>query len=178
MRHRNGNQILARRLRILIPSVVAMLLLQGCSDYFIKEAHLTNNPMDEAIREGSETALAKRTREILLERFPLRHPIKSVRDYLEGVGAKCNKPEKETGKIICSYTQYNEMVFRTPIGEFPEFRSLYTFHIELLHAQKLIRNLRVCLQITVIRYRGTLTDYSERIEYPMECPEGQNKKGE
>ena len=155
----------------------AAMLLTGCPDYFGKRAHLRDNPMDQAIATGIESDHMKETRDRLLKRFPIGRPVVPIRRYLESVGAECRSSEGTGDAVSCRYSQHEDLVFRTAISESLEIRSIYDFRIDLMHQRGLLRDVRVCRRITVIRYKGTLTDYSERIEYPFKCPKGQDKKG-
>jgi hypothetical protein len=173
----NTKRIFGWRQLKLIPATAAILLLQGCTDYFVKEGHLSNNPMDEAIRTGISSYHMKETRDRILKRFRPGQPVVELSRYLESVGAKCRTPEG-AGKIVtCRYSQYTDLVFRTPFGESLEYRDTSYFRIELMHQRGLFRDVRVCRRITRIRYKGTLTDYSERAEFPMKCSKEPDKKG-
>lgn len=159
----------------LVLAGVAMLLA-GCPDYW-SVANLKDNPMDRAIATGDYAVHMKETRERLLKRFPIGQPVSRVSRYLESVGAKCGISKGVSGSVTCRYSQHKDTVFRTAFSEYLEHRRIYDFNIDLKHQRGLLRDVRVCRRITVIRYKGTLTDYSERIEYPFKCPKGQNKKG-
>ena len=151
----------------------AAILLQGCTGYFVKEAHLKDNPMDQAILTGDEGKHMKGTRERLLKRFPIGQPVGPVKRYLESVGAKCGESAGDNVAATCRYSQVVDIVLRTPIGDFPEVRSICNFRIVLVAQQGRMRDVRVCRQTTVIWYN----DGNKRAEYPMKCPEGQNTKG-
>lgn len=165
------------RWRQILVLAGAAMLLAGCADYFGKRAHLKDNPMDQAIATGDEFAHMKETRDRLLRRFPIGQPIAPIRRYLESVGAEC-RTSKGTGETAtCRYSQYEDLVYRTPISQSLVTRSIYDFRIDLRHLRGLLRDVRVCRRITRIHHRGTFTDDIERIEYPMECLKGQDKKG-
>lgn len=161
----------------LIPAIAVFLLLQGCSDYFVKEGHLSNNPMDEAIRTGISSYHMKETRDRILKRFRPGQPVMELSRYLESVGARCKKSEGAGNLVTCWYSQYVDLVFRTPFGESLEYRDTNYFRIELMHQRGLFRDVRVCRRITRIWSKGTLTDFSERVEIPMKCSKEPNKKG-
>ena len=156
----------------------AAILLAGCSDYW-SVANFKDNPMDHALAGGTvyNSTHMKTVRDRLLKRFPVGQPVIQVTQYLESVGAKCRNSKGVGETVTCRYSQHMDIVLRTPFREYLENRRIYEFRMDLMHRRGLLRGIRVCRQTTVIRYKGTLTDYSERIEYPMECPEGQNTKG-
>jgi hypothetical protein len=156
----------------------AAMLLTGCADYFFKMAHLKDNPMDQAVATGIESDHMKEARDRLLKRFPIGRPVASVRRYLESVGAKCLNSKDTSEKVICRYSKHTDIVLRTPLGDIPEYRSIYDFRMELTNRRGLLRGVRVCRRIWVIDYRGRSADRKKRVEVPMECPDGQNTKGE
>ncbi len=133
--------------------------------------------MDQAILTGMESKHMKETRDRLLKRFPIGQPVAPAKRYLENVGAKCGESSGANVAVTCRYSQYMDIVLRTPIGDFPDSRDIYTFRIDLLAQQGRLRDVRVCEQITRVWFRGAGSDRNERTEYPMECPEGQNTKG-
>ena len=155
----------------------AAMLLQGCADYFVKMAHLKDNPMDQAIATGIESDHMKETRDRLLKRYPIGRPVAPIRRYLESVGAKCRKSSGTGETVTCRYSQYMDVVFRTPIGEFPEIRDIYDFRIDLMARRGLLGDVRVCRRTTVIWFKGTNSDGKKRIEHPLKCIEGQNTNG-
>ncbi len=156
----------------------AAVLLQGCSDYW-SVANFKDNPMDNALAEGTgdNSTHMKTVRDRLLKRFPVGRPVTQVTQYLESVGAKCRNSKGARETITCRYSQHMDTVLRTPFSEYLEVRDKYDFRIDLKHRRSLLRDVQVCRRITVIKFKGTLTDYSERIVYPMECLKGQDKKG-
>lgn len=156
----------------------AAMLLQGCAYFVLNVGDLGDNPMDQAIATGIESDQMKETRDRLLKRFPIGRPVESARRYLESVGAKCLNSDGAGTKVICRYSKHTDVVLRTPLGDIPEFRSIYDFRIELTNRRSLLRGVRVCRRIWVIEYRGAPADRKKRVEVPMECPDGQNTKGE
>ena len=154
----------------------AAILLQGCAGYFVKMAHLKDNPMDQAIATGDEGVHMKETRDRLLKRFPIGQPVAPVKRYLESVGARCRETSGANVKVTCRYSQNMDIVFRTPIGDFPEIRSIYNFRIVLLAQQGRLRDVRVCRRITVIWFNDTKSDGRKRVEYPVKCLKGQARR--
>ena len=155
----------------------AAMLLQGCTGYFVKMSHLKDNPMDQAVFTGNEFKHMQETRERLLKRFPIGRPVAPAKRYLESVGAKCRESSGANVTVTCRYSQIVDVVLRTPIGDFPEIRSIYTFRIDLSARQGRLRGVRVCEQITRIWFKDAGSGRKKRTEYPMECPERQNTKG-
>ncbi len=155
----------------------AAMLLAGCPDYWVLKGHLKDNPMDQAIATGIESDHMTEARDRLLKRFLVGQPVAPVRRYLESIGAKCRNSGGTGETVTCRYSQHMDTVFRTAFSEYLEYREKFDFRIDLMHKRGLLREVRVCRQTTVIRYKGTLTDYSEHTEYPMKCLKGQDKKG-
>lgn len=176
MKLRNGNRIVAWRPQMLIPAVASILLLQGC-DYALEMGHLKDNPMDQAIDTLIEADHMRETRDRILKRFPIGRPAAQLRQYLESVGSRCKEASGKGIAAICRYKQHQDTVFRTPFGRSRENRRIYDFRIELLQRRGLLSDVRVCRRIIIVRYRGTITDYSERIELPIKCLDGRHKKG-
>ena len=177
MKRSNENRIVARRPQMLIPAVAAILLLQGC-DYVLEMGHLKDNPMDQAIDTLIEADQMRETRSRILKRFPLGRPAVQLRRYLESVGSQCEGASSKGIAATCRYKQHQDTVFRTPFTKSREIRRIYDFRIELLQRRGLLSDVRVCRRIITIHYRGTITDYNERIEQPIKCLDGRHKKGE
>ena len=133
--------------------------------------------MDQAILTGDEFKHMKETRDRLLKRFPIGRPVAPAKRYLESVGAKCGESSGTNVAVTCRYSQYMDIVLRTPIGDFPEIRHIYNFRIVLVAQNGRLRDFLVCRQTTAIRFKGAGSDREKRTEYPMKCPEGQNTKG-
>lgn len=148
---------------------VAALLLQGCTDYFVLEGHLKDNPMDQAIASGMEPYHMKYTRADLLKRFPLRRPVLEARRYLESVGATCGRPKPSDTIVVCEYRQKRDKVLRTPIGDFLSSRSVYDFRILLDSSQQRLKGIEVCQRITRIHYREPSDKPVSRRTYTFEC---------
>lgn len=173
----NTKRVVSREPPRLILAGAMIFLLQGCADYFVKTAHLKDNPMDQAIATGIESDHMKETRDRLLKRFPIGRPVAPIRRYLESVGAKCRGSSGTGETVICRYSQHMDTVFRTPIGEFPEIRRSYDFRIDLLPKQGILRDVRVCRRTTVIWFNGTNSEGKKRSEHPLKCLKGQKTKG-
>ena len=161
--------------QMLVLAGVAMLLV-GCSDYRLL-ANLKDNPMDQAIATGAPGSDLEETRERLLKRFPVGQPVAPVIRYLKSVGASCRNSQGSSETVTCRYFQKMDLVFSTPVGESLEIRDTFDFHIDLKHRRGVLWDARVCLTITVIRYRGTLTNHKNRTKYPIKCSREQNRKG-
>jgi len=158
------------RLGVVLFTVVATALLPGCADYVIKRGHLSDNPMDQAVASGLEPDHLKLTRADLLERFPIGRPVQEVRRYLESVGAKCRQPKAGNASVVCDYRQKEDLVLRTPVGEFLSIRSLYDFRISLAESQQRLSGIDVCRRITAVYFDETSDKPASRREYPMRCP--------
>ena len=155
----------------------AATLLTGCGYLVFNVGDLKDNPMDQAIATGIESDQMKETRDRLLKRYPIGGPVASVRRYLESVGAKCLSAGDNGTKVTCRYSKHTDIVLRTPLGDILEIRDTYDFRIELVHKRGLLRDVRVCRQITRDWFKGAISDRRKRIKYPMKCPDGQNTKG-
>jgi hypothetical protein len=158
------------RLGVVLSTVAATALLPGCTDYVIKRGHLKDNPMDQAVASGLEPDHLKLTDAGLLERFPIGRPVQEVRRYLESVGATCRRPKAGNASVVCDYRQKEDLVLRTPIGEFLSIRSLYDFRISLAESRQRLSGIEVCRRITAVYFNETSGKPESRSEYPMRCP--------
>ena len=166
------------RWRQLLVLAGAAMLLQGCAYYVFNLGDFKDNPMDQAIATGNQDDHMKETRERLLKRYPIGRPVATVREYLQSVGAKCRNGQNTGAPVTCRYSKYADDVLRTPLGDILEIRDTHNFRIELIHRRGLLREVRVCRQITREWFDGVIPERTERTEYPMECLNGQNTKGE
>ena len=158
------------RLGVMILGFAATALLPGCTDYVIKRGHLKDNPMDQAIATGDEGVHFQEARDRLLKRFPLGPPVMTVSRYLESVGAKCRRPKAGNASVVCDYRQKEDLVLRTPVGEFLSIRSLYDFRISLAGSRQRLSGVEVCRRITAVYFKETSGKPVSRREYPMRCP--------
>jgi hypothetical protein len=152
----------------LLPIAAAALLLQGCADYFVLEGHLKDDPMDQAIASGIASDHLKDTRAGLLKRFPPGQPVSEARRYLESVGATCRSP-KPNESAVCDYRQQEDVVLRTPIGDFPSITSLYDFRISLASSQGRLSEIEVCERITRIDFFEPGDSPARKRTFPTEC---------
>jgi hypothetical protein len=157
-------------LGVVLSTVAATALLPGCTDYVIKRGHLKDNPIDQAISMGDEGVHFQEARDRLLKRFPLGTPVVTVSRYLESVGAKCRRSKAGNASVVCDYRQKEDLVLRTPVGEFLSTRSLYDFRISLAESRQGLSGIEVCRRITAVYFNEISGKPESRSEYPMRCP--------
>lgn len=150
--------------------MAATALLPGCVDRFVREGHLKDNPMDQAIASGIESDHLKDTRAGLLKRFPIGRPVAGVTRYLESVGATCVRSKPSDATVVCDYRQKRYVIWRTPIGNFPDITSIYDFRISLSALGPRLSGIEVCRRITRIHYRQYSNEPARRMEFPVRCP--------
>jgi hypothetical protein len=117
--------------------------MMGCTLWPGPSLHLKDNPFDQALRDsGLVDSVPGFAREQLLKRFPIGSPTAGLRQYLESIGAACER--KSVGPIVCRYSSY--VLFRQQGVLGDEWRRFmyYDFTTRVWPGQGPIAKLTVC----------------------------------